>query len=919
MTPEGWAPRVFLRLVLLLAVGCGGAGTKSESTDGGSGPGDDASAGKKPDASPANSSGDAASGGPMSTPLVDGDALSGAESGPASVPGADAASPGFPSPDGGVPPPVLLPATDRTRVPLGDGWKFMASNSLTGAEAVAFNDTAWPTVSVPHTWDSVTAPSNAIASYTSSWYRRTFSLTAADTQKRVYVYFEGVFQVADVYVNGKHLGQHRGGYTRFLFDATAAVSAGANVLAVQVSNGSCPDCLPDGNTRLNKGYGGVYRKAWLLTANRYHVATTDYASSGVYVTPSHVGPASSTVDTRVLLTNDGPADKPFHVTATVDDPAGNAVLTSTSDVVVKSGTTAAAAFTGTVSNPRLWGPGYPNLYTMSVTLTVDGALTDAVGEYFGFRSYQLTTSDFVLNGNSTPLRGMGKHQETEHHASAVTDQELIEDWDNLQEMGANYVRLVHYPHAELEYQLADRRGIMVWSESGHTNGGPPTPNGDSICREMVFQNWNHPSIIFWSAGNEGGGVFVATSHYAAVLKATDPSRPVVYAGPRGQHPANVDFTFVNRYDGWYPMDGTMYDQITAPDPWVSESGAGSVIAIQDPDVFAMNHTVNFFEPEGYADLVHEVRFDDLFRHPNHVPAFAGFVFRDIPDVGYPGIFAKYKHAINTKGLVTLSGYKKDSFYLFKSFLRKSPVVHLVGPHYFLRSANAAGQGPIKAYSNAAVLTLTVNGAPLAPMANDQYKHPPSATQPAGTPIKNVFLWPNALAVGKNVIRVADGSGTTDTMTVYYRGTGTALPPDAGARVSNLTASNGPAYFMDVPISDQRPFYVDFDGTGDNAFDVVPAAAAGASFIATRRQSDSMKRTDLAFDLPNGGDVFVMFTKQTTPPAWVTGGGFADTGATGQWRDNTPKLVDYSLYKKTLPPAAHVALATSAIDYVVLVK
>ncbi|MDP9002150.1 MAG: hypothetical protein M3O46_18820, partial [Myxococcota bacterium] len=505
---------------------------------------------------------------------------------------------------------------------------------------------------------------------------------------------------------------------------------------------------------------------------------------------------------------------------------------------------------------------------------------------------------------------------TEHHASAVTDQELVEDWDNLQEMGANYVRLVHYPHAELEYQLADQRGIMVWSESGHTNGGPPTPNGDNICREMVYQNWNHPSIIFWSAGNEGGGVFVATSHYAAVLKATDPSRPVVYAGPRGQHPANVDFTFVNRYDGWYPADGTMYDQITAPDPWVSESGAGSVVAIHTADVFAMNHVVNTFEPEEYAELVHEIRFDDLFRHPSHVPAFAGFVFRDIPDTGPNGIFVKYKHLINTKGLVTIGGYKKDSFYLFKSFLQKSAVVHLLGKHYFLRGdANtpAANQGGVKAYANASTLTLTINGAAAGMMSNDKYTHP------NGTPIRNVFYWPSVLHLGKNAVTVDDGAGHTDTMTVYYRGTGTTLPAEPGAKVTNLTSSVGQAYFIDAAIADQRPFHFDFDGTGDNAFDMVPAAAAGASFIATRRQSDPTKRTDLAFDLPSGGDVFVMFTRQTAPPAWVTSGGLTDTGATGQWRDNTPKLVDYSLYKKTFPPAAHVSFATSAIDYVVLVK
>ncbi|MDP9035170.1 MAG: hypothetical protein M3O50_10205, partial [Myxococcota bacterium] len=166
--------------------------------------------------------------------------------------------------------------------------------------------------------------------------------------------------------------------------------------------------------------------------------------------------------------------------------------------------------------------------------------------------------------------------------------------------------------------------------------------------------------------------------------------------------------------------------------------------------------------------------------------------------------------------------------------------------------------------------------------------------------------------------VDDGAGHKDSMTVYYLGTG-AMPADPAAKVTNLTATPGPAYFIDAPIMDQYPFYFDFDGSGDNSFDAVPSVVAGASWITTKRQSDAAKRTDLAFDLPKGADVYIMFTKQGTPPAWISGGGFADTGVTGKWRDNSPGLVDYALYKKTFPAAAHVALTTSAIDYVVLVK
>ena len=130
---------------------------------------------------------------------------------------------------------------------------------------------------------------------------------------------------------------------------------------------------------------------------------------------------------------------------------------------------------------------------------------------------------------------------------------------------------------------------------------------------------------------------------------------------------------------------------------------------------------------------------------------------------------------------------------------------------------------------------------------------------------------------------------------------------------------GQAYFIDAPIADQRPFYYDFDGSGDNTFDIVPPAIAGASWIATRRQSDPAKRTNLAFDLPGGADVFIMFTTQATVPAWITGAGFSDTGIVGQWRDDSPKLVGYSLYKRTVAAGAHLTLASSAIDYVVLFK
>jgi beta-galactosidase len=795
-----------------------------------------------------------------------------------------------------------IPTAGRTKTLLNDSWKFIASNTLTGAEAVDFDDSSWASVSVPHTWDTVTG----VRLFTNSWYRNHFAIPPTFTAKSIYLYFEGVFQIADVYVNGQHLGQHRGGYTRFIFDATNAINfAGDNVLAVKVSNGIGSDCLPDGTPRLFKGYGGIYRKVWYIATSPYHVATTDYASSGVYITPSNVSSASANVSIRTLVQNDGVVDKTFTVTNLLTDRDENIVLMAQQDVVVPSRSTVTVTQTGAVGTPRLWSPSDPYLYNVRTHILVDGAITDTVDEYTGFRYYQLTANDFILNGSSFKLRGVSKHQETEYSASAATDAELTIDWDILRDLGVNYVRLVHYPHAELEYTLADQRGFLVWAENGHTNDGPPTANGDNINREMVYQNYNHPSIIFWSAGNESSGV-AATSQYAAVLRASDSSRPVVYAS-NGQDPANVHFIFENVYPGWYV--GSMYDWSTMGNPWISESGGGMVLATQNANYFNGVFQVDSYEPEQYGAMVNEVKFQDMFvTSPSHVSAFSNWVFREFSD-------DKYKNLINTKGILTFGNYKKDIYYLYQSFLKPgTAVVHIVGAHYFLRNSNPSGSGDIKVYSNALNLALTVNGVSQGIQTNGSYMHP------NGLVINNVFYWPDVLQIGRNDILVSDDNRNADIVTIYYKGAGQFMPNEVGAKVFNAASSNIPAFFINTPVRDQRPFYRDFDGTGDNTFDTIPLELSGAvGWMATKRQSDSAKTSDISFDLAADAEVYIMFTRQSTTPSWITDAGFSDTGVVGRWRDDSIKLVDYQLFKASFAAESHVALGSSPIDFVIIVK
>lgn len=791
---------------------------------------------------------------------------------------------------------------DRTKTQLNGPWRFFASNTLTGAEAADYDDSSWASVTVPHTWDSV----KGVTRYTNSWYRTHFAVPASSAGQSVYIYFEGVFQVASVYVNGQYLGEHRGGYTRFIFDASRAVNFGAdNVLAVKVSNASCGDCLPDGTPRLFKGYGGIYRKAWYITTNKYHVATTDYASSGIYVTPSNVDSTSANISFRTLVRNDDDAGKTFTVQTLLNDSSEATVLSRQQDVFVPPNATVELTQAGTVSSPHLWSPSDPYLYNVHANVFVDGVLKDSVDEHTGFRFYQLTMSDFLLNGASFKLRGVSKHQETEYRANAVSDEELIADWDNIVDLGANFVRLVHYPHADLEYTLADQRGILTWAENGQTNGGPPTANGSNITREMVFQNYNHPSIIFWSAGNESSGV-AAVSQYAGEIKAADSSRPSVYAS-NGQSPSSVDFLFHNIYPGWY--GGSMYDWLTTGNRWISESGAGMVIGTQNSNYFNTSFTVDRYEPEQYGALDNEVKFQDLFvSNPSHVPVFSNWVLREFSD-------NKYKGIINTKGILTFANYKKDIYYLFQSFLKPAtPIIHIVGPHYFVREADPQGQGAVKVYSNAANLTLTVNGSSMGTQSNGSYMHP------NGLIINDVFYWNAVLQTGRNDLVVSDDFGNSDTATIYYKGAGDTLPNEEGAKIVNVTSDNMPAFFINTPLHDQRPFYWDFDSGGDNTFDVVPSELFDAvGWIATKRQSNPAQTSSISFDLTADADVYIMFTKQTSTPLWIMDAGFTDTQVSGQWRDNNIKLVEYQLYKQSYPAGAHVDLGSSSMDFAVIIK
>ena len=689
---------------------------------------------------------------------------------------------------------------------------------------------------------------------------------------------------------------------------------GENVLAVRANNEllSTADSLPSGTGKqLYNLYGGIYRKAWLVQTDAVHVDPTDHASSGVYVTPTSVTADGADLAIRTLVRNASATARPVVVRSRVRDAGGAEVAALEGTVTVEPGARGEVVASTRVTRPQLWSATDPRLYTVDTETVVDGRATDRVKERFGFRDFRFDGKGFTLNGAPILLRGVGKHQETESHLSAVTDDELRQEWSWIRDLGANFVRLAHYPHAALEYDLADEQGVLVWAENGHSNERKIKETGDTITREMVLQNYNHPSIVFWSVGNETG--FLRVNRYAAVVKEADPHRIVAYAsnvGTKGKrfYP-DLDLIAQNTYRGWYFGEPWEFEPKALTMRFIAESGGGAVIS-NHTDYGRLHHVVDEFEPEEYRQVLEEVHDQVVFRdHPDAVPMYSLWNFRDFGT-------EKYKGARNTKGLLTYAGFKKDAWYLYRSFLRpQEPTVHLASKTYFLRRGKA--DDGIKAFSNAAALTLTLNGTDQGARRNGEL---PAPQRPA---VANVFFWHAPLRPGRNEIRVSDGAGHEDNAVVYYAPPGAAAPEDASL-VRELRSSNprSPAWFIDQEARDQWPFYFEFDGSADDSFDVLPEAVRGARWIATRRLSKPEARTDLSFRIaPDAAraSVYVMGSEAPALAAALAGAGLRDTGVRGQWRDNALRLVPFRLYAADVRGGDRVAIPGVTADYVVLVK
>jgi beta-galactosidase len=808
-------------------------------------------------------------------------------------------------------------AVTRTMTPLsGPQWQFIGGvDSLPDIASDAFVHAAWTSVSVPHVFQHRTDATLL----TMGWYRTRIDLPASAAGKELYIVCEGAATTAAVYVNGTQIGSHVGAYTRFIADATAALHPGpGNELAIRVDDSAEAkrESLPCANG-LYWVWGGLYRKVWLLATDRRHIDPTDDAAPGAYILPHLPDDVHGVLDMRVLLRNCSPSPWAAGVQADVLDESGATVASAHVTADVPAQGRSIVPMTTTVDHPLHWHPDAPHLYHVRFTVSADGQPVDRITQPTGFRTlvFSTATRTVTLDGERILLQGPDLHQEVETHAAAVTDADLLENMDHLQDLGANFVRFSHYPRAQLEYDACDSRGLFCWTENGNSSKADrDSPSTERITRELVKQNYNHPSIALWSVGNESSAG--PADAFAAVVRTLDRSRPVVAAN---MHCPEADFVAANTYDGWYGGKTQEAMWSFKGHGYTSETGAGGVTT-SHANYATASWKVNSYEPEEYQSLFAEQRFQAIFRNETpHVGLFCWWVMRDLCDHKYHNTRPKpIWNGENTKGLETYDGQPKDAYFLYRCFAHPGVVtVHIASQRYFLRRGDP--RNGIKVYSNAPRLTLRIAGAVVGSQERGAYH------QPSGHPVDDVFWWQVPLHQGLNAVVADDGAGHSDRCLLYAAGPGFLPPvPHAPDLVTGLPAidPDRPLLYVAIQPRPDWPIYTDIDGSADDSFADLPPVLQGCGWIATPspRHAPDGQGTGYGFGVRRPCQAFILCTAGSSAAALAQQAGFAPLPQPGlQWHDDLQLRVDASLFQRHLQPGDQVAIPDHRSSLVVLLK
>ncbi|KAB8292642.1 glycoside hydrolase family 2 protein [Bifidobacterium avesanii] len=669
----------------------------------------------------------------------------------------------------------------RTIIPLTDGWLFTKAEQ-DGVPAYA-PGADWTAVTVPHTWNKFDGQDGGSDYYRGAcWYVRKFDLGEQPEGALTYVQFHGAANVAEAYVNGVKVAEHKGGFSTFRADITSTLIPGENVLAVKVSNEERSDVYPQ--MADFTFYGGLYRPVELVTVPAAHFDLDYFAGPGVTVSSKpHLGPDSdghATIDARAYVTGAEEGDfVNFQVTDEMGVEVAGASAVAGPDVRVAID----------LPDAHLWqGVEDPYLYTVTATLMRHNEVLDEVEVHHGVREFRMDPQQgFFLNGRLTPLRGVSRHQDRLGKGNALSLEDHIEDAYMIKELGANTVRLAHYQQAQEFYDLCDMLGLVVWAEIPFISRMNEDPAAHEDCRqqmtELIVQSFNHPSIVTWGISNEiliGGD----SEQLVANLKdlnelchKLDPTRVTTMAQvsntPKdSEHNQITDILSYNHYFGWYggklEDNEEWLDEFHAMHPdratGISEYGCEGIISYHSDNPQCGDYS------EEYQAIYHEHMARIIEERPwlwaTHVWNMFDFGCDSRDEGGVKGR--------NNKGLVTIDRkIKKDSFYVYQAYWSHEPMIHIASKRYALRAADRIA---VKVYSNADSVELLVDGEPFASLTAHR------VFEFKDVPLKDGATVIEAHATGSDGTALSDTATFTKVAEPYAPYT--FVDPDGGAGVAN---------------------------------------------------------------------------------------------------------------------------------------
>ena len=588
----------------------------------------------------------------------------------------------------------------RNIVNLNRKWAFTKQ----ATEIPASMPNNWNFVNLPHSWNAIDGQDGDNDYFRgTAYYAKIINKNDLPKADQYYLEFRGANSSADVYLNGKALAHHDGGYSTWRVNITDALEM-MNLLVVAVDNAANETVYPQ--MADFTFYGGIYRDVNLICVNNSHFDLNYYGAPGLKITPEIIG-SDAKVEIETYVTG-GKIGQDIHY-AIYDREENLIVETTSNDLKAVLD----------IPNVHLWnGKKDPYLYCCEVELIENGEVIDSVCNRFGCRTFEIDAErGFILNGEEYPLRGVSRHQDRWGIGNALLPEHHEEDIELICEMGATTIRLAHYQHDQYFYDLCDEKGLVIWAEIPYISKHMPTGRENTISqmKELIAQNYNHPSIVVWGLSNEicigGSDDDLLENHRILndMCHEMDKTRLTTVAAvsmtdmkdPYLQIPDVVSY---NHYFGWYggetDMNGPWFDKFHKVHPSIP-------IGCSEYGCEALNwHTSDPRQgdyTEEYQAYYHEELIKQLFSRKYIWATHVWNMF----DFGADARNEGGENGQNHKGLVTFDRkYKKDSFYAYKAWLSDEPFVHLCGKRYVDRVEDVT---KITVYSNLPEVELFANG------------------------------------------------------------------------------------------------------------------------------------------------------------------------------------------------------------------